>query len=522
MTDSGRGILVSCDRRKGFPLNGRRPASLSTVRWSALLVASALALPGLATAGRVASATAGQTVTVSAAGPVRAVTPTLFGFSGVDTSGPPWNAPAFDRVLASFAPGVLRYPGGTAANYWSWQTGWFQPGRWPSEPKNRVNDRLPIFAVGLGASGGVPMYDLNALTYHGEVATNAENIPMLNDQLRFLRAAAARGLPVTMVELGNEFYLNGVRSSGPHVGEYEERFPTPVDYARQMNVWIAAIHKAFPDAQIAAVGTDTNDIRAISKRRLAWNAGVVPHLRGANAITIHENLRFYDAKATPSTVLAFPYLHLQKLENSNLRMFARYHLPVWITAFGLEDLSKGHVFQGTWLNGLFVGEQALLFLGLPAVQHLMLDTSIGNDKAAIFSGAEGFGSGGPPTVPLALTAEGTTLAVIQAALHRATSAQPAAFSPAPELGKTGAPALTGDVLTTSAGPELLVENLSRKAITLSLSAMFPAGFTATQVTAPSVTERVTGPTSTTTSTSTGSADLTIEPYALADITTGQI
>ena len=88
---------------------------------------------------------ASTTVKVTSTGPVRTVTPTLLGLNGVNTTGPQWDNSPLDSVLSKFAPGVIRYPGGTVANYWSWPDGWFQPGKWPGEPAKAVNDTLPVF-----------------------------------------------------------------------------------------------------------------------------------------------------------------------------------------------------------------------------------------------------------------------------------------------------------------------------------------------------------------------------------------
>ena len=97
------------------------------------------------------------------------------------------------------------------------------------------------------AAGAVPLFDLNTVTYHGAIGSAARNAALLAQQLRLLRAASAAGLPVRMVELGNELYLNG-NSSTPagHAHDYAKRFPTAAAYATQMNPWIAAIHRAFP------------------------------------------------------------------------------------------------------------------------------------------------------------------------------------------------------------------------------------------------------------------------------------
>ena len=457
-------------------------------------------------------------VKVTSTGPVRPVTPTLLGLNGVNTTGPRWDNSTFDSVLKKFAPGVIRYPGGTVANYWSWPDGWFQPGEWPGEPAKAVNDTLPVFGAGLAAAGAVPLFDLNTVTINGAIASAADDAAQLDQQVQALQSAAGDGLPVKMVELGNELYQSGYISTGPDGQDYAKRFPSAADYAGQMNPWISALHSAFPGVKVAVVETDANDVNGISPRRSTWNASVLPLLKGEDAVTIHDNLRVFDASSSPATVLAYPYLHFQKLKAHELALFHSDQLPVWVTEFNLADQTPGHVFQGTWLHGLFVAAQALLFSGDPDVTYAGLNATLGAASAPIFSSTAGFGSGGPATTRLALTAAGTTMSMIQAAFHRASAAQVLSFSPSPALGATGAPALIGLVLTsTQGGPEVLLANLSAQPATLDLSAVLPGALAVTQVTAPSIMTKVTGPGSTETSTSAATGTVQIGPYALADI-----
>ena len=172
-----------------------------------LAVAAAVSVSAVSIGG---TAAATQAITPSLTGPVRTVTPTLLGLNAENTTGPRWDNSQLDAVLKNFAPGVLRYPGGTSANYWDWRQGWFQPGKkWPAEPPAPVDDMIPVFGVALNAAGSAPMFILNVLTYQGAVGTDAENAAMLADQLKFLHAAAAAGMPVKYVELGNEMYPPG-------------------------------------------------------------------------------------------------------------------------------------------------------------------------------------------------------------------------------------------------------------------------------------------------------------------------
>ncbi len=482
------------------------------------LAAVCLSAAGLA--GPAAAGTGALAIPVSLTGPVRTVTPDLLGLNAVNTTGPRWDNSKLDAVLTKFGPGVLRYPGGTNANYWAWKAGWFQPGRWPSELPNYVDDKIGVFQVALNAAGSAPLYNLNVLTYHGAIGTNALNGAMLRGQIAFLRAAAAAGMPVQKVELGNELYLTGASNTGPHAQDYATRFPTAADYASQMNTWIAALHTDFPGVQVAAVAADPNYIPGVSQRRSTWDTDVLPALHGEDVVSVHEIQRVYQPGPVP-TVLAQPYIRYRTFKANQLKLIESYHLPVWLTAFNMEDQTPGQVIQGTWLHGLYVAEQTLLYLANPVFEYIGLSGSIGTAHGgAIFDGPDGLGAGKPHTVPLALTAAGTALAVIQSAFHGASASQALAFAGGPSLGSTGAPALTGEAVTAPAGRRLVLVNASPQPVTLDLSQVFPGGFTAVQLTAPSVSTLITGPTSTSTATTSGTGRLRVGPYTLATVAQG--
>ena len=454
---------------------------------------------------------------MSLTGPVRTVTPDLLGLNAVNTTGPRWDDGGLDAVLSKFGPGVLRYPGGTNANYWDWRKGWFQPGRWPAEKPKPVDDKIGVFRTGLTAAGSAPLFVLNVLTYRGAVGSAALNGAMLRGQIAFLRAAAAAGMPVTKVELGNELYLNGAVNHGPHGRDYADRFSTAAGYASQMNTWTAALHKDFPGVQVAAVAADPNFIPGVSKRRATWDTDVLPALRGEDVVSVHEIQRVYQP-GPPATVLAQPYIRYQTFKSKQLKLIVADKLPVWLTAYNMEDQTPGHVLQGTWLHGLYVAEQTLLYLANPVFGYIGLSGSVGTAHGgAIFDGPDGLGAGKPHTVPLALTAAGTTLAAIQSAFHGASKSRALAFTAGPSLGGTGAPALTGEAVTTPAGQRLVLVNASSQPVTLDLSPVFPGGFTAAELTAPAVTTLITGPSSTATTTISGTARLRVGPYTLATV-----
>ena len=149
---------------------------------------------------------------------------------------PSWDNPNAVNAAVQFNPGTLRYPGGTVANYWDWQTGWFLPGApsgFLSAPQSIY--RLHELQIAVRATGAIPIYVLNLLTSD------------LSTQLEMLSTAQSMGLPVQFVELGNEFYLR-------NPDDYVTKFPTGADYGKMTTSWIRAIRDKFPNVNIAAVG----------------------------------------------------------------------------------------------------------------------------------------------------------------------------------------------------------------------------------------------------------------------------
>jgi hypothetical protein len=133
------------------------------------------------------------TVTASS-GATRSLTPFFLGYNNVPFLSPSWTNPEVVKVATQLKPGTLRSPGGTVANYWDWQTGWFVPGAPFNSPRSPYG--LPELQIAVQTTAAKPVYVLNMLTSH------------LDSQLNMLRTAKQMGLPVNFVELGNEFYLS--------------------------------------------------------------------------------------------------------------------------------------------------------------------------------------------------------------------------------------------------------------------------------------------------------------------------
>ena len=450
---------------------------------------AALALPALLVtfAQPPVGAAAASGLFAAASGPSRPIEPWSLGLNGANMAGPAFSDPGFAAALTTFRPGTLRYPGGTVANFFDWRTGWYRTAskRWPGQPSVQTDMRLETFASAIRATGAVPVFDLNLVTWNGRIATDADDAAMLTDQLALLNAAQALGLPVLRVELGNELYLNG--PSSPSTA-YRQRFPTAQGYAQTANRWAAAIHDRFPAAQVAAVATEANAVPNLSQRRATWNDGLLPALTEVDAVTIHENMRVSTTSA--DVLLAKPQQQLTAVRTHELAELPA-GLQVWVTEFNLAD-QNGRWF-GTWAHGLFVAELAVSLLTTPGIGQAALHNVVGGtESAALFTGTAGFGATGPATVRFGRTACGTALAIVQSAVRTATSAQALAFAGGPVLAPSGVPGLVGVRLTGPSGTSLVVVNLTALASTIDVTSVLGAASATRSTISRALTERLTG------------------------------
>ncbi len=128
--------------------------------------------------------------------------------------------PEINKLLKEAQPSRLRYPGGTLANYWDWQEGWFLRNfadkgcfSLPVTYQNRKRLMPALDAFGnVNLRDGDYLLDLrNALLSTGAKPLFVVN-PLtsdLNYQMAMLLDAKEHNIPIDRVEIGNEFFLDG-------------------------------------------------------------------------------------------------------------------------------------------------------------------------------------------------------------------------------------------------------------------------------------------------------------------------
>jgi len=265
-----------------------------------------------------------------------------------------WTLGWFRDSTAVLLPAVLRYPGGTTANHWDWQTGWFTadsttpPSFANITPTGTV--RAEEFEPGMNEAGAQPLLVVNVqhstLTY----------------QLAGLAHAQVVGVPVELVELGNEHNLS-----------ISSQFMAPAVYAPLVRTWSDSIKAHYPGVKVAAVGGEPPN-------QPAWHDSIFAHSPSIDALAFHVYLGAGNADGVfdARRALSQPFASNGGLVNRyQVSGFDASPVPtdieVWATEYNLGEVLAGATAQhaGTWTHALYVSAMSHLLMTLPKVTMLV-------------------------------------------------------------------------------------------------------------------------------------------------------
>ena len=365
-------------------------------------------------------------------------------------------------ALAAAGSALQRFPGGTPADYFDLRAGWLLS---PTGPGCGGCDALPRRAAPPAALAGY----LGATRQRAVLVVN-QLTAGLDDALAGLRAEAAAGVRVEMLEMGNEMF-DATRA------DVLAAYPQPADYARKMANWSDALAAAFPAARIAWVGL-ANDWDA---RTRAWNAEVFPLAPASvSAATVHlypglPPLNLTDASQYPALLAGlFPLLG-QYRDYTDASIPAR--LRIWVTEWGTWSTSPAA--RNTWLQALWhVALSAQLPTALPRLDVLLPYCAVCGDPQMPSFTTDEFGPIVPPNVTMApgawrRTASGHGYALLLAPLYGAVALQGLSFLPNAVLDPAtpGSVALVGLRTLDAAGhaSAVVLVNLGAAAAALDLS-----------------------------------------------------
>jgi hypothetical protein len=338
--------------------------------------ASALAI------GAVASAGAGPlAVRGTQRGAARILPARFAGFNTPVMWDIPYEDPRLRPLVSALRPALLRFPGGTIANYWNWRSGRVEVGA----------DMMGNFAVGARNASelhpeGASFEDFNAFSR----AVGAETILVLNletssldDQVAWVKRLADAGVAPSRIEMGNEFYFEPLAAAGSGKPAKTPSQTRALEVSRQ---FAAAIAPHAPNAKIAVQSSGSRYSQGDRMARFMtpfddeltdepWFQAVTWHIYpeissamgldlpigGAVRTVMPERFRSASFLSAADAELALTAL-LARVEEGSRRQaaFLRAKLPdkeVWVTEWGTgENLAyyRGErpVVTGLWIHVL--------------------------------------------------------------------------------------------------------------------------------------------------------------------------
>ncbi len=248
-----------------------------------------------------------QVVIASLNPDVRDKTELNIGFNRRSDNGNYWKNNAFISLLKDIDPEIIRYPGGTQANYWDWKTGKFIEGTnkiWGNKEVITIPDfvkALPdrskiIYVLNMARPTSATGIDVNA---DERILKSKETLNLkIKNMLDAIAKFEEEGKSLYAVELGNEFYFGNIESGIFQIKEKNGLFYSGWNYSQntayissskreateinakfyleQCNEIVFAIKNKYPDIKIALTTTksgNTNSTRNI------WNSTIFDQLR---------------------------------------------------------------------------------------------------------------------------------------------------------------------------------------------------------------------------------------------------
>lgn len=444
----------------------------------------------------VALSRASAAISVSAAA-YQPLTPGLVGLNNqTGYYNEPWTThPGLLEALRRLTPGVLRYPGGTMAQLWDFVNdgplppkttnnpgGWVDSSLYPGvfqtitdTDYTKTNSLKDLYAA-WQQGNFTPIFCLNLVTPGADFyawkwgrAVNAHPGTsdltddwwgMLQDRLarclNMLQRAAALGLPMKYVELGNEFSLNAP-------SYYTDAFPNPgTAYAVAANYFAGQIKAAFPGVKILGVATAFDPSFDGAPRNINWNTVVVPGFNRSliDFLTMHvyEDSTVVDLSTFANWATAassYDQAITGTLTANKLPALAAAGWKIFYTEFAPNN--ENTALQGTWGNELMFVYAYLKLLATgdaAEVSGHMLPNCVDSQ--------------------FLLNNEGVALSLVNNAAAGMSSTSLLGFSPNPPLGATAFPSLAGLAFSDGTRLHAALVNFSNSPQTVDVSGILAA------------------------------------------------
>lgn len=465
-----------------------------------------------------------QTVSVSISATTRPLHPNAYGYNNNEAFTPSWTATATQSAVADTYANILRYPGGTTANYFNWETGqgyvptnkaaWTLPaarntytganeGAAPAGfvgPEGANNPSA--YSTGSGTNGnplsaflaGLQAINTTRLargltpvrpTYVVNLGTSADYcVPDLEHQLDALQAFKDAGQFPEFLEMGNELFIDAA------FPDYTDQFPTAEDYADRVKEFILAVRQRFPGQafkwgipvvkNVTPVNNTTGDRSSAWARKTLNRLAQSPSPLLPHAVIFH----YYTTSTNDASPAAVYGSAFNAYSNANwLNFFPRpdsshlngtanvegdgrteQDIAIWITEWGMSGQSSNPA-GDQWFYALHHAAMGLLQLRSPRFEMATCHV--------IFAGSSW--SHLQTTSPYSKQNLGWGTYALNRATAAKTEARELSFSPNSTngSGSTAYPTLYGWEFSRSGGDDRqqLILNFSDSAQTVSTSGL---------------------------------------------------
>jgi len=427
---------------------------------------------------------------LAAVGPRQPLQPTFYGVNDDYQGAASFARSPRPELLAALAPGTLRWPGGTEADFFSWTTG-----QVTLHPR-RFAFTLSAFAQDVAATHAEPILDLNVI--------GGPTAAQIGNQIQLVETARRMGLVVQRVELGNELYS----------GRFSARFPSGAVYAATVAEWARALHEAFPGIQVAADACLPTNGRCPP----GWNAAVLSLPAGPaapDAVIVHD---YPGTIVRPFTRLVLPHF-FAGVDRAVAQLAAAVQSfqgrSVWLTEYNFRG--PYHRGQDLLANPAQTSNARALYVAAFAIQLPRIPQLVLADFWSAFGGGPAYRAWNPGPPP-SLTPVGQALAWVDRAARGATQTAALQVRNGPTL-PGGFRAVVGQVFWPAAGPpRILVVNLSAQSVRLLTRAPVRVGAVYWQIAMNPLAHPTTAPPAT--RGRVGPNGLVVPPYSLTTIGVG--
>lgn len=264
--------------------------------------------------------------------------------------------PAFVRNIEKIRPAMLRFPGGTVANFYHWKEEGFRKQEMYSTTSKKINESNLEKYTSLKRSrnGKLSFNEFMRLCTQYEI----EPVIVVNlytgtpqESADWVSYAKTRGYKIKRWELGNEFYIR----------IYKNRFSGPEEYLRLARKHAIAMKNADPEIEIAVPVAGNGFVKydgSKAKYRDHWNK-VMASADFADAFAVHAYWKLPD---TNDLNELHDYLFNEE-EQAWSRALSYYeelypNKPLWLTEWNIDGF-KNRSMNNTHLDALFIADRFL-------------------------------------------------------------------------------------------------------------------------------------------------------------------